>query len=104
MSEFGDSDLSDLESSNAADDDQEYVVGAAAARKQAAATATAAKKKTEQDKFVITGALKPPRPTTYTTQALYDGIHHAHIRLDPDYQRGACFTLFIVGVVVPDSI
>ncbi|KAJ2923067.1 hypothetical protein H1R20_g14026, partial [Candolleomyces eurysporus] len=83
MSDFGDSDLSELESSNGGDDD-DYVASSAkikaAEKKKAAAKAA-------QAGFSITGALKPPRPTTYTTQALYDGIHHSHINLDADYQR-----------------
>lgn len=105
MSEFGESELSDLESSN-----DEYTQSAAKAK--AAEKKKAAAKKTAQANSIIKGALKPPRPTTYTTQALYgtfehpyhcnpdpncgeiDGIIHSHINLDADYQRGAFLPFF----------
>ncbi|KAJ2918858.1 hypothetical protein MD484_g1476, partial [Candolleomyces efflorescens] len=80
MSEFGESELSDLESSN-----DEYTQSSA--KSKAAEKKKAAAKKAAQAEFAIKGALKPPRPTTYTTQALYDGIVHSHINLDADYQR-----------------
>ncbi|KIK68384.1 hypothetical protein GYMLUDRAFT_237447 [Collybiopsis luxurians FD-317 M1] len=37
-------------------------------------------------------ALKPPRATTYTAQALYDQIHSSDIDLDPEYQRDVVWT------------
>ncbi|KAF8326736.1 hypothetical protein F5887DRAFT_1288897 [Amanita rubescens] len=37
--------------------------------------------------FRVKNALKVPRPTTYTVQALYDQIHGSDINLEPDYQR-----------------
>ncbi|KAG5643754.1 hypothetical protein DXG03_009689 [Asterophora parasitica] len=37
--------------------------------------------------YRIRNALKVPRATTYTAQALYDQIHSADIKLDPEYQR-----------------
>ncbi|KAK7020361.1 hypothetical protein R3P38DRAFT_1204455 [Favolaschia claudopus] len=36
----------------------------------------------------IHGALKAPRATTYSTEALYKQIHNGDINLEPDYQRG----------------
>ncbi|KAG6859872.1 hypothetical protein C0995_002632 [Termitomyces sp. Mi166 len=44
--------------------------------------------------YRIRNALKVPRATTYTAQALYDQMHGDDIKLDPDYQR---------DVVWPDS-
>ncbi|KAK2467563.1 hypothetical protein APHAL10511_000418 [Amanita phalloides] len=37
--------------------------------------------------FRVKNALKVPRPTTYTVQALYEQIHSCDINLEPDYQR-----------------
>ncbi|KAJ3812586.1 hypothetical protein F5876DRAFT_37066, partial [Lentinula aff. lateritia] len=37
--------------------------------------------------YSIQKALKPPRATTYTAQALYDQIHNSDINLEPEYQR-----------------
>ncbi|KAF9466669.1 hypothetical protein BDZ94DRAFT_127231 [Collybia nuda] len=37
--------------------------------------------------YRIKNALKVPRATTYTAQALYDQIHSCDINLEPDYQR-----------------
>ncbi|KAJ3497242.1 hypothetical protein NLJ89_g10373 [Agrocybe chaxingu] len=42
----------------------------------------------------VKSTLKPPRATTYTTQALYDQIVSDDIKLDPEYQR---------DIVWPDS-
>jgi len=42
-------------------------------------------------KYVITDALKAPRATTYTAQALFDQIMSGDIDLDPEYQRGPSF-------------
>ncbi|THH15459.1 hypothetical protein EW146_g5020 [Bondarzewia mesenterica] len=39
------------------------------------------------DEYRLRSALKPPRTTTYTAQALYDQIHEGVIDLDPEYQR-----------------
>ncbi|KAL0572538.1 hypothetical protein V5O48_009417 [Marasmius crinis-equi] len=38
--------------------------------------------------YKLRNALKPPRATTYTAQALYQQIHNGDIELDPEYQRG----------------
>ncbi|KAL6301935.1 hypothetical protein BKA93DRAFT_443788 [Sparassis latifolia] len=40
-----------------------------------------------KDMYKIKGALKVPRTTTYTTQALYDQLHLSDIDLNADYQR-----------------
>ena len=45
-------------------------------------------------KYVITDALKAPRATTYTAQALFDQIMNGDIDLDPEYQRGPFFLSF----------
>ncbi|KAG5335956.1 hypothetical protein C0989_012472 [Termitomyces sp. Mn162] len=37
--------------------------------------------------YRIRNALKVPRATTYTAQALYDQMHSDDIKLDPEYQR-----------------
>ncbi|KAF8059847.1 hypothetical protein FPV67DRAFT_1707864 [Lyophyllum atratum] len=37
--------------------------------------------------YRIRNALKAPRATTYTAQALYDQMHSDDIKLDPEYQR-----------------
>ncbi|KAJ6566815.1 hypothetical protein B0H19DRAFT_1258000 [Mycena capillaripes] len=37
--------------------------------------------------FTLCGVLKPPRSTTYSTEALYKQIHKGDIDLDPEYQR-----------------
>lgn len=84
MSEFGESELSDLESSN-----DEYTQSAAKAK--AAEKKKAAAKKTAQANSIIKGALKPPRPTTYTTQALYGTFeqqhHSVHRNPDPNWRN-----------------
>lgn len=49
------------------------------------------KKDKDKDKnggYTIKNALKPPRATTYTAQALFDQIVSGDIDLDPEYQRG----------------
>jgi hypothetical protein len=38
--------------------------------------------------YQIKDALKAPRATTYTAQALFDQIVNGDIDLDPEYQRG----------------
>ncbi|KAF9003044.1 hypothetical protein BDQ17DRAFT_1242532 [Cyathus striatus] len=49
---------------------------------------TGAKKDTSSaGGYRIRNALKVPRATTYTAQALYDQIHGADINLEPEYQR-----------------
>ncbi len=48
-----------------------------------------AKKKADAEAgYTIENALKVPRATTYTTQALFDQIYSGDIDLDPEYQRG----------------
>ncbi|KAH7869492.1 uncharacterized protein C8R40DRAFT_1059175 [Lentinula edodes] len=42
--------------------------------------------------YTIQKALKPPRATTYTAQALYDQIHNSDIDLEPEYQRDVVWT------------
>ncbi|KAJ3869502.1 hypothetical protein EV359DRAFT_76621 [Lentinula novae-zelandiae] len=42
--------------------------------------------------YSIQKALKPPRATTYTAQALYDQIHNSDINLEPEYQRDVVWT------------
>ncbi|KAJ6587234.1 hypothetical protein B0H10DRAFT_827346 [Mycena sp. CBHHK59/15] len=37
--------------------------------------------------YRIHHALKAPRVTTYSTEALYKQIHNGDINLEPDYQR-----------------
>ncbi|KAK0475462.1 hypothetical protein IW261DRAFT_1494371 [Armillaria novae-zelandiae] len=44
--------------------------------------------KRESDEYRLSNALKVPRATTYTAQALYEQIISNDIDLDPDYQRG----------------
>lgn len=41
----------------------------------------------ERGGYRIKKALKVPRATTYTAQALYDQIHNCDINLEPEYQR-----------------
>jgi len=48
-------------------------------------------------KYVITDALKAPRATTYTAQALFDQIMSGDIDLDPEYQRGPSFLPFFLS-------
>ena len=50
--------------------------------------------KSSSSDYVITDALKAPRATTYTAQALFDQIMNGDIDLDPEYQRGPLFLLF----------
>lgn len=50
--------------------------------------------KSSSSGYVITDALKAPRATTYTAQALFDQIMNGDIDLDPEYQRGPLFLLF----------
>ncbi|KAF7976870.1 hypothetical protein HWV62_5397 [Athelia sp. TMB] len=53
-------------------------------------TKTRAKKVANTKKssnYRIQNVLKVPRPTTYTTQALYDQIHSSDVNLEPEYQR-----------------
>ncbi|KAJ6613692.1 hypothetical protein B0H10DRAFT_1804999 [Mycena sp. CBHHK59/15] len=45
------------------------------------------KGKAGADGYRIRHALKPPRATTYSTEALYKQIHSSDINLEPDYQR-----------------
>lgn len=42
----------------------------------------------EATEYKLHNTLKPPRATTYTTQALYEQIHNGDVELDPEYQRG----------------
>ncbi|KAK0505384.1 hypothetical protein EDD18DRAFT_1129082 [Armillaria luteobubalina] len=42
----------------------------------------------EPDEYRLSNALKVPRATTYTAQALYEQIISNDIDLDPEYQRG----------------
>ncbi|PBK95210.1 hypothetical protein ARMGADRAFT_1011083 [Armillaria gallica] len=44
--------------------------------------------KRESDEYRLSNALKVPRATTYTAQALYEQIISNDIDLDPEYQRG----------------
>ncbi|KAK0225296.1 hypothetical protein IW262DRAFT_1456376 [Armillaria fumosa] len=44
--------------------------------------------KREPDEYRLSNALKVPRATTYTAQALYEQIISNDIDLDPEYQRG----------------
>ncbi|EJF60922.1 hypothetical protein DICSQDRAFT_170779 [Dichomitus squalens LYAD-421 SS1] len=44
-------------------------------------------KSNAQSAYRIRGALRAPRATTYTCQALYDQIHAQDIDLQPEYQR-----------------
>ncbi|KAK0448536.1 hypothetical protein EV421DRAFT_1782847 [Armillaria borealis] len=44
--------------------------------------------KRESDEYRLSNALKVPRATTYTAQALYEQILSNDIDLDPEYQRG----------------
>ncbi|KII90455.1 hypothetical protein PLICRDRAFT_173870 [Plicaturopsis crispa FD-325 SS-3] len=48
---------------------------------------TSKKKASQTTGYRVRHALKAPRATTYTTQALYDQIHSADINLEPEYQR-----------------
>ncbi|KIM81490.1 hypothetical protein PILCRDRAFT_821276 [Piloderma croceum F 1598] len=41
----------------------------------------------KQGGYRIKGVLKVPRPTTYTTQAIYEQIISSDINLEPEYQR-----------------
>ncbi|KAL0947905.1 hypothetical protein HGRIS_010540 [Hohenbuehelia grisea] len=68
------SDLTDL------DDDDEYKVSGSKSRKSTSKVAPGAG-------YRIRNALKVPRATTYTAQALYDQIHNSDIDLEPEYQR-----------------
>ncbi|KAG7086339.1 hypothetical protein E1B28_002301 [Marasmius oreades] len=45
------------------------------------------KKASTKHEYTLKNALKQPRATTYTTQALYQQIHSGDIELDPEYQR-----------------
>ncbi|KAG7442581.1 uncharacterized protein BT62DRAFT_935886 [Guyanagaster necrorhizus] len=44
--------------------------------------------KNEPEEYRLSNALKVPRATTYTAQALYEQILNNDIDLDPEYQRG----------------
>ncbi|EIN04175.1 hypothetical protein PUNSTDRAFT_146661 [Punctularia strigosozonata HHB-11173 SS5] len=44
-------------------------------------------KKVEDAEYQIHHALKPPRATSYSAQALYEQIHNGDIELEPEYQR-----------------
>ncbi|KAK1229329.1 hypothetical protein PQX77_007618 [Marasmius sp. AFHP31] len=68
-----DSVLTDLED-ELEDDEEEY--------------STTQKKKRGRGTYKLRNALRPPRATTYTAQALYEQIHNGDIELDPEYQRG----------------
>ncbi|KAJ7846691.1 hypothetical protein B0H14DRAFT_3867637, partial [Mycena olivaceomarginata] len=45
------------------------------------------KGKSKPGEYRIRGALKAPRATTYSTEALYKQIHNGDINLEPEYQR-----------------
>ncbi|KAG5635815.1 hypothetical protein H0H81_010045 [Sphagnurus paluster] len=68
-----DDDFSDLTDIS----DDEY--GAPSSRKK--------KKQPPEGGYRIRNALKVPRASTYTAQALYDAMHSDDIKLDPEYQR-----------------
>ncbi|KAF8970915.1 hypothetical protein BDZ97DRAFT_1789327 [Flammula alnicola] len=70
------SDLTELES------EEEYVGTTIKKAKKATNGATASK-----GGWRIKNALKVPRATTYTAQALYDQIYACDINLEPEYQR-----------------
>ncbi|ESK94278.1 hypothetical protein Moror_8263 [Moniliophthora roreri MCA 2997] len=71
--------------------DQEY------APQQASKTSTRKKGRTktnvhQDNEYTLQNALKPPRATTYTAQALFEQIHLGGIDLDPEYQRDVVWT------------
>ncbi|KAG6865081.1 hypothetical protein C0991_005225 [Blastosporella zonata] len=72
---YDDDEVSDL--TNISEDD-EYKAGSSKNRTGRASS---------PGHYRIRNALKVPRATTYTTQALYDQIHNDDIKLDPEYQR-----------------
>ncbi|KAF9265972.1 hypothetical protein L218DRAFT_956938 [Marasmius fiardii PR-910] len=41
----------------------------------------------QKKEYTLQNTLKPPRATTYTTQALYEQIHSGDVELNPEYQR-----------------
>ncbi|KAF9442099.1 hypothetical protein P691DRAFT_638967, partial [Macrolepiota fuliginosa MF-IS2] len=72
------SSLSDIDSALSPDDDDDYAAPVKLRR---------AKKADKGGGYVIKDALKAPRATTYTAQALFDQIVSGDIDLDPEYQR-----------------
>ncbi|KAL0070400.1 hypothetical protein AAF712_002231 [Marasmius tenuissimus] len=67
--------LTDIDEDELEDDEEEY-------------STTQKKKRGGRGTYKLKNALKPPRATTYTAQALYEQIHNGDIELDPEYQRG----------------
>ncbi|EEB87838.1 hypothetical protein MPER_14649, partial [Moniliophthora perniciosa FA553] len=74
--------------------DQEY-----APQRQQTSKTTMKKKKGraktsvhQDNEYTLQNALKPPRATTYTAQALFEQIHLGGIDLDPEYQRDVVWT------------
>ena len=106
MSDDDFSELSDVES-------DEY--GATPSKKSSGT------RKAKTSEFKVKNALRAPRPTTYTVQALYgtceavplfttaltcpslDQIHGGDINLEPDYQRGELWAAACVATQ-PDAI
>ncbi|KAG6886711.1 hypothetical protein C0992_002709 [Termitomyces sp. T32_za158] len=68
------SDLTDLP-----EDEDEYRASSSKSKKK--------KRGSSPGGYRIRNALKVPRATTYTAQALYDQMHSDDIKLDPEYQR-----------------
>ncbi|KAF5363203.1 hypothetical protein D9758_008370 [Tetrapyrgos nigripes] len=48
--------------------------------------------KRDEDEYRLQRALRPPRATTYTAQALYEQIHSGDVNLEPEYQRDVVWT------------
>ncbi|GLB43075.1 putative protein of unknown function DUF262 [Lyophyllum shimeji] len=63
-------------------DDDDYAAAPSSSKRRKRASSPSGK-----GGFCIKRALKKPRATTYTAQALYDQMHSDDIKLDPEYQR-----------------
>ncbi|KAJ7084564.1 hypothetical protein B0H15DRAFT_783734, partial [Mycena belliarum] len=75
------SDLTDLDELS----EEEY--GSKPSKRKAAKGKGKGKVKTSSGGYRIRHALKAPRATTYSTEALYKQIHNGDIDLEPEYQR-----------------
>ncbi|KAK7049388.1 hypothetical protein VNI00_005989 [Paramarasmius palmivorus] len=67
--------------------DQEYTTQARSSGKKKKGPGRPKAMVQQDNSYTIQNALKPPRATTYTAQALFEQIYMGYIDLDPEYQR-----------------
>ncbi|KAK0462412.1 uncharacterized protein EV420DRAFT_1185626 [Desarmillaria tabescens] len=74
-------------------DDEDYELESGDENPVASSSKSTSKRaKKESEEYRLSNALKVPRATTYTAQALYEQIISNDIDLDPEYQRGDVWT------------